>query len=310
MSILDDAVIFIAVIEQGGFSHAAKYLGISNGLVSRRIAQLELELGATLIKRTTRQLDLTPEGILFWEHAQRIQQEINSAVSSIQSAAKKPKGKIRISAAPYFGRHYLTPILSSFVNIYKDITIDLILDDQQVDPFKSHVDLMIRSEGILPNSKLSDCNLQMKLLFKDTIGLYASLEYVEKQGKPEQPSELSTHRIIHYANSKAMADSARWDYFCHGKKNFIDINPQLIVNDIGSALTAAISGFGIGKFNDLVVKEALEQGQLVSMLNEIDWGIYSLFALFPQQEVLPIRTRLLLDFIYDKTQSLGMKKVL
>src|SRR5690606_7359530 len=83
--------IFVAVVQQGGFSHAARHLGLSNGLISRRIAQLESDLGVTLIKRTIRELHLTPEGELFWQHAQRIQQELDSAVSLIQSSAKNLK---------------------------------------------------------------------------------------------------------------------------------------------------------------------------------------------------------------------------
>src|SRR3990167_3414156 len=101
MGILDDTAIFMAIIQQGGFSHAAKHLGLSNGLISRRIAQLEATLGVSLIKRTTRQHYLTPEGELFWQHAQRIQQEMAAAISLIQSSAKKPKGIIHLSAPLY-----------------------------------------------------------------------------------------------------------------------------------------------------------------------------------------------------------------
>src|SRR5690349_21300639 len=104
MSILDDTAIFAAIVQQGGFSRAAKHLGLSNGLISRRIAQLEARLGVSLLKRTTRQLHLTPEGELFWQHAQRIQQELDSALCLIQSYAEKPKGDIRLSAPPFFGK--------------------------------------------------------------------------------------------------------------------------------------------------------------------------------------------------------------
>src|SRR5688572_5413632 len=98
MNILNHTAIFVSVIQQGGFSHAAKYLGLSNGLISRRIALLEKELGVSLIKRTTRQIQLTPEGELFWQHAKRIQLELNEAISHIHSFANNPKGTVRISA--------------------------------------------------------------------------------------------------------------------------------------------------------------------------------------------------------------------
>src|SRR3990167_2183108 len=127
MGILDDTAIFAAVIQQGGFSHAARHMGLSNGMISRRIAQLETDLGVTLLKRTTRQIQLTPEGEIFWQHAQRIQQEMDAAVGLIQSSAKKPKGLIRVSAPLYFGRHYLTPVLIKFLENFADININLML---------------------------------------------------------------------------------------------------------------------------------------------------------------------------------------
>ncbi len=126
MGILDDTAIFSAIIQHGGFSHAAKHLGLSNGLISRRIAHLEQDLGVTLLKRTTRQLQLTPEGELFWQHAQRIQQELESARSLIQSYADKPTGEIRISAPIYIGKTYLMPILSKFMAAFPDINVDVI----------------------------------------------------------------------------------------------------------------------------------------------------------------------------------------
>jgi LysR family transcriptional activator of dmlA len=304
MSILDDTAIFIAVIQQGGFCHAAKHLGFSNGLITRRIAQLEKKLGVTLIKRTTRQIQLTPEGTLFWQHAQRIQQEMDSAVCSIQSYAQKPKGRIRISAAPYFGRHYLTPILTQFLINFTDIKIDLILDDQQLDPIKSQLDLIIRSAGISTSSQPADSNLQMKILLKDKIYLYASPNYIAKHGAPENPNELLSHTTISYSDSKTMSEENQWQYTHKDNQYIVKLKPPFNVNDIGSALTAAATGFGIGRFNSLVAKVALEQNQLVPVLKSYDWGTYSLYALYPHQEALPKRTRLLLDYISAHTKNL------
>lgn len=164
MSILDDTAIFVAVVQQGGFSHAAKHLGLSNGLISRRITQLEEKLGVTLIKRTTRQLHLTPEGELFWEHAQRIQQELDSALTLIQSLSQKPTGHIRISAPIYFGRRYLMPILTKFLQRFNEIEIDLILTNQRLDPVKEHLDLLIRGTGYVEKGHLKDSTMRTKLL--------------------------------------------------------------------------------------------------------------------------------------------------
>ena len=295
MGVLDDTAIFVAVVQQGGFSHAAAHLGLSNGMVSRRIAQLETELGVTLITRTTRQFHLTPEGELFWQHAQRIQQELDSAISLIQASAKKPKGSIRVSAPLYFGRHYLTPIIIKFLNDFNDIDIDLTLTNQKLDPIKAGLDLVIRGAGYLDETTLQDSNMQMKVLLKEKIGLYASPAYLQKHGEPQHKDDLLKHTTIHYADNK-------WTYHAAHQKGVVTLTPQFNVNDIESALIACIAGCGIGKFTTLNVKNALEQKQLHPILQQYDWGNYHLYAIYPHQRTLPKRTRLLLDFIVAHTQ--------
>jgi LysR family transcriptional activator of dmlA len=307
MGILDDTAIFVAIIQQGGFSHAAKHLGLSNGLISRRIAQLELKLGATLIKRTTRELHLTPEGELFWQHAQRIQQELDSAISLIQSSAKKPKGTIRISAPLYFGRHYLTPIIMKFLNNFTDIKINLILSNKISDPIKEQLDLVIRGAGYVDDTSLKDSSIKMKLLIKEKIGLYASPEYIIKHGEPKSIDSLFNHAIINFADNKKFSEQEKWEYSYKNKNTNILLKPKFICNDIESNLMACISGNGIGKFTELNVKSALEQKQLLPVLTQYDWGNYHLYAIYSQQQALPKRTRLLLDFINSYMQNLLTK---
>ncbi len=306
MGMLDDTAIFNAVVQQGGFSRAAKHLGLSNGLISRRIAELETNLGVTLIKRTTRQLHLTAEGELFWQHTQRIQQELDAALSLIHSSAKKPKGTIRVSAPLYFGRHYLTDILLKFLSNFSDINIDLILSNQKQDPVKEQLDLVIRGAGYLEDTSLQDSSLQMKLLLKEKIGLYASFDYIAKYKEPNAIEKLSKHRIINYINQRSTPQDT-WSYEYNGKHDFIALAPKLNCNDIESTLTACINGHGIGKFTELNVKKALGQKQLRPVLQQYNFGFYHLYAIYPQQHALPIRTRLLLDFIIAHTQNLLKK---
>lgn len=303
MGLLDDTAIFVAVVQQGGFSHAAKHLGLSNGLISRRIAQLESELGVSLITRTTRQLHLTPEGELFWQHAQRIQQELDSAISLIQSSAKKPKGSIRISAPLYFGRHYLTPIIMKFLNDFKDIKIDLMLSNEKIDPIKTQMDLMIRGAGYLDEAALQDSHMQMKHLLKEKIGLYASPAYLLKHGNPLDADALSKHMIIHCGDKGRVSDQEKWAYVRDGENGVISFSPRFNVNDIESGLIACMAGYGVGRFTELNVKSALQQQQLCPVLKGYDWGDYHMYALYPHQQALPTRSRLLLDFIHAHTRN-------
>lgn len=297
MGMLDDTALFVAVVQQGGFSHAARHLGLSAGLVSRRIAHLESMLGVTLIKRTTRQLHLTWEGKLFWQHSHRIQQELDTALTLIQSSAQKPKGLIRISAPLYFGRHYLTPLLIKFLDDFKDIKIDLVLNNQKLDLIKEHIDLVIRGAGYMDDeTMLKDSNMQMRLIAKEKICLYASAEYLLKYGEPEFVDELLNHRIVSCMNADNL-NQEKWSYKYNNKLGSITLSPKFNCNDIESALTACINGHGIGKFTDLNSRIALQQQQLQPILTKYNFGFYHLYAIYPHQQVLPKRTRLLLDFI-------------
>lgn len=300
MSILDDTSIFAAVIRQGGFSHAAKFLGLSNGLVSRRIHQLETELGVTLIKRTTRQLQLTPEGELLWEHAQRIQQELDSALALIQAHAEKPKGRIRVSSTIFFGCHYLMPIIVKFMNNFPDIKVDLILTNEMLDPVKEHLDLIVRSTGYFQRP-MKDSTMKMKSLFTQKIRLYASSEYLIKYGEPKTVKELAHHSFVGFVDGTRLPDHEVWSYVDEkGNPGKVTIEPKFACNNVESGVAAMVAGLGIGKYAVLSVKEAQQKQQLKAILQQYDWGKMDVYALYAQ-ESLPKRTRMLLDYIAAHT---------
>lgn len=299
----DNTAIFAAVILNGGFSHAAKHLGLSNGLISRRITQLESELGVTLIKRTTRQFQLTPEGELFWQHAQRIQQELDAAITLIHSSAKKPKGTIRVSAPLYFGRRYLTPIIIKFLNSFSDINVELDLSNQHHDPIKEQLDLVIRGAGYINEKSLKASNLRMKLLMKNNIDLYASAAYLQKYGEPKSVDELPRHILISFVGSRNFLEQEKWQYHYKNKEDIILVTPKFKCNDIESSLIACLSGYGIGKFTEIVVKDALKKQELLPILQKYQWGQHHLYAVYSNQKNLPQRTRLFLDFIYAQIKT-------
>lgn len=297
MSLLDDTALFTAIAHQGGFSHAARHLGLSNGLISRRIALLEKQVGVTLIKRTTRQIQLTPEGEIFLKHAERIQQELQSALSLIQTSAKKPRGTIRLGAPIYFGRYYLGAIISKFLTNYDEINIELILTGTIQDPIKERLDLAIRGAGFIDKAALESSNLKAKLLVREKIGLYASHEYLYCHGEPKSPEDLKKHSFIHYLDIKSATKNISLTYSHQGKQNILALKPKFNCNDIDTNIMMCIAGHGIGRFTDLNIKESLQEKKLRPILQEYDFGNYYLYAVYPQQHNLPSRTRLLLEFI-------------
>lgn len=301
---LNDAAIFAAIVSEGGFSRAATKLGLSNGLISRRLAKLEKELGVTLLKRTTRQFQLTPEGELFWEYAKRIQQELDEALQVIHSVADKPKGDIRISAPPQFGRHHLMPMLNQFMKNFPEIKIELILTDMLLDPVKEKIDLLIRSTGFF-EPEMKDSSLKTKLILKKKIKLYASSEYLIRKGIPTKPADLTQHEIIGYVNSAKPAQNESWTYSCKNKSGKVNLKSSFVCNDMDSRLAACMAGHGIGRFTEWVSKHLVDKDSLQCVLPDYDWGDIQLHAVYASQQALPKRTRLLLDFIVMQIQHLS-----
>lgn len=301
MGLLDDTAIFTAIVEQGGFSHAAKYLGLSNGLISRRIAKLEKQLAVTLFIRTTRQIQLTIEGELFWQHSKRIQKEMESALALIRMRSDAPKGEIKISAPLFFGKQVIMPICAKFLKIFKEISLDINLTNAQLDPIKDKIDLIIRGAGYLSPATLKDSSFRERLLIAQKIGLYASPEYLNQYGIPKNVTELARYHLINYIDDHTSTE-ASWLYQCQGKKAAIKIKPALKCNEMGGVLSACISGFGIGKFTDLAVQYAVKEKALVPLLTQYEWGHFNVYAIYAPAQ-LPKRTRLLLDFMQSQLRA-------
>ncbi len=146
---------------------------------------------------------------------------------------------------------------------------------------------MIRGAGYLEEGTLKDSSMRMKLLIKEKIGLYASPVYLQKHAEPKVVDELSNHVIINYVAAKKLIDQEKWKYSYKNKVSSILLMPKFNCNDIESALTACISGYGIGKFTDLNVKQALQKQQLLPILQQYNWGQYNLYASIHSNKLCP-----------------------
>lgn len=301
MSLADDMAIFVAIVEKGGFSHAATYLGLSNGLISRRIAKLEKDLGLSLLVRTTRNIKLTSEGELFLQRAKRIQAEMRSAIVLVKSLAKKPEGQINISAPKFFGKFVLMPIIAKFLKQHSHIVINLNLTNQQLDPIKENLDLIFRGAGYLHGEALKDSRLKMKLIMKQTIGLYATADYLQKNGTPKTVEALHEHFTIDLLDQTNHV--SEWSFQKNKQRQTVKLNPVLNCNDIDALLTACKAGVGIGKFVKFAVADLVAKKQLISVLPHYHWGEFHVYAIFAEQQQLPARTRLLLDFIQSSLKE-------
>src|SRR5688572_24112812 len=182
---LNDIIVFARVVEAGSFTAAARVLGMPKTTVSRRIAALESELGVRLIQRTTRSLNVTDAGRLYYEGSSRALRTIEDANLRLSEARAEPSGAIRISAPVGFGSHFLTGTVFDFLAAYPKTRVELNLTDDQLNLVENGIDLAFRT-GILPDSTL----IARKLDAAHRI-LCASPDYLARHGVPALPADLA-----------------------------------------------------------------------------------------------------------------------
>jgi len=282
--------VFVAVIENGGFSAAARTLGISKSAVSKRITQLERHLGVRLLHRTTRKLSLTEAGERYFEHAAQALTAAGQAEDAVTELQGEPQGKLKISSPMSFGRLHVAPLIPKLMRRYPKLQIDLVMDDRKVDLVAEGYDLSIRG-GILPDSTL----IARKLAPLHQV-LCASPEYIERHGLPSTPEELTGHNCVLFSLS---SDANKWTLIDADGSQSVLVSGSYQVNNSEAILEALRQGIGIGRLPTFVAGPDLKTGRLVKLFES--WRIpdFAIYAVFPEREYLPAKVRVFLDFAIE-----------
>ena len=249
---LEGLTAFIAVIEAGTFSEAAKRLSISKSVVSQRIADLEKVLGARLVQRTTRKLALTEDGLLFHRHALRIAGDLAEATSELSERRGALVGPLRLSAPVSFGVLHLAPALYPFLRENPGLELTLDLDDRFVDAAAGGYDAVIR-HGTLRSS-----GLVARRLARSSRFLVASPAYLAHAGRPRDLRALEAHRAIVFTQR----GGADWRFV--GSRTAVSVRGAhaLAVNSGIVMRDAAIAGVGIALLPTFLVHDAIADGRL------------------------------------------------
>lgn len=259
MADLNALVVFARVAEAGSFSEAARRLRMPVSTVSRRVAELERQLGVRLLVRTTRQLRLTDIGADIVRHA-RHGAELNDAVEDIISDRRAVvAGPLRLSAPPSLSEALLVPIVLAFQAEHPNVRVSVFITQRMADPVADGIDLMLRVDG------LKDSSLVARRLLRYRHGLVASPAYLGRAGTPRHPNDLAAHRLIAFAADLA---GAQWHFADSGGGPGIAIPlaPHLAMNDYAGIAQAALDGGGIADLPPMVGADWLRQGRLVPVL--------------------------------------------
>jgi DNA-binding transcriptional LysR family regulator len=280
---------FIDVVEAEGFSAAARKIGRSKALLSKYVRELEDELGALLLNRTTRQFSLTEAGHTYYRRASEIVREIDSLADTVRDSARDVRGRIKLSAPRTFGDAAIGRSLIDFAREHPDITLEIHLDDRFVDLVEEGFDLAIRI------TRLEDSSMIARRLAPFSIRICASPELIARVGKPERPQDLARMPCVIDTNGRWLSN---WPFMRENGEMFsVSVSGPIEVNSPLATRAAAIAGLGFAPLPDFIAEPALESGELVCVLN--DWvprggGI---FAVYPHRRYLPAKIRVMVDFL-------------
>lgn len=285
----DKLRVFHAVAEAGSFTHAGDTLNLSQSAVSRQISALEQSLKVPLFHRHARGLILTEQGEMLYRTAHDIFGKLAVAEAVLRDSKDRPRGEIKITTTVGFGSTWLTPRMQELLEMYPELTVNLILSDRQLDLSMREADIAIRF-GAPTQPDL----IQRKLL---TVHhhLFASPEYLKKYGTPQKPSDLSKHRLIVYGEAPPLPiANINWMMDFVGSDS---VRPVLRVNNIYGLLLAAESGLGIAALPDYIVRG---QSKLVAILPDIETPVFDAYFIYPEELRHSKRISVFRDFLVRK----------
>ncbi|MFZ6768754.1 LysR substrate-binding domain-containing protein [Undibacterium sp. Di26W] len=286
--------IFVEVARQRSFSAAGRHLGISRAMVSKHIMQLEAELCARLLHRSTREVSLTELGQAYLEPCSASVEQARQARLVISQAGHELAGGLRIQAPSSFGSEWLADALARFALLHPRLQPTLHVDDNLLDPFKHGFDLSIRVGGI-PDSR----GLHMRRLAPCRGILCASPAYLADHGMPAHPEQLLQHRCLHFSH---LTQGNTWHFEQAGQHLAIDITPGFSSNNGKVLHQAALRGLGIVYDTTFLSWRDLLEGRLVPVLADWALPLNDFTALYPATHKVAPKVRALIDFLVEEYQ--------
>lgn len=288
--------VFTRVVELGGFTAAAREFRLTPSGVSKLVSRLEARLSARLLNRSTRQLQLTPEGQAYYDRAVRILAELDEAEREAAAGAT-PRGHLRVNSNVSFGRFHLLPLVPEFLARHPEITLDLVLSDMVIDLMQERADIAIRV------GPMRDSGLMARRLGSTRVTVVASPGYLARHGTPASVAELARHRGIGWTFLRMRTG---WPFRSGegpGERTVMaSPRPVARAGDGEVARALALGGVGLARLGRFHLEEDIAAGRLVPVLEELNPGdredIHAVYL--GQGGPLPARVRAFLDFLAER----------
>lgn len=293
---LNGVTVFVEAAEAGGFSAAAERLHLSRSAVGKTIARLEERLRTRLFHRTTRSQSLTAEGQLYYEHCKRALEQLRAGRALLESGRKTLSGRLRVSVPVIFGRYCVAPLLTGLAERHPELELELSFSDRNVELIEDGFDLAVRSGG------LEGEGLVCRRIAEHRMCLCAAPTYLQRNGAPGTPAEITAHDAIIYTNAGRRRS---WLFPRENGRNE-EITPaaRLRFDDLEAIADAACAGMGLAWLPYWLIRKRLHSGALQQLLADGPDFSFPIHAIWPQTPQLPYRIRAAIDTLVESLPPL------
>lgn len=286
---------FVQVVGAGSFSAAAERMNVSKSLLSKKVSQLERHLGTQLLVRTTRKLNPTDAGQALFLKCERLFSDLEEAEQSVLSLDVMPRGHLRVVCTDILGEQYVARAAAEICGAHSQLKVDVHVTMRTVDLVAEGYDLAIRY------GELNDSSLKARKVYELPHVVCASPGYFARHGKPRSIEELRTHNCL----VATFDPCATWHFKLDGKDVPVDLQGNWRSNSGSALVTAALEGVGICRLPILYVREFLESGQLVPILEEFRSDPLPVWMVYPGSRYTPAKVRLFIDYFCEHIDRLA-----
>ena len=278
---------FIAVVEAGGFSAAARRTGDSQSAISKSVGALEKRLGVMLFNRSTRSVTLTDQGQRYYDLTKPLVDEMDEADSELASTTLDVSGQIRIAASATFGRLHILPLIPDLLLLNPGLQVDMVLSDSVRDMVEDRIDLAIRVGPV------NEPDAVVRRVASTPLVCVGSRRYFEQRGIPKTPAELVGHNCLLYGG---LMESADWPFVGPKGRFSVSVRGNLSSNSVETIRAGVLAGVGIGLFAGVSLADELRHPDVISVLDEFIADARDISLIWPKRRYVPARVRRVTDF--------------
>ena len=278
---------FIAVVEAGGFSAAARRTGDTQSGVSKAIGSLEKRLGVRLFNRSTRSVTLTDQGRRYYDQAKPLVEELDEADSELTSSTLIIAGPIRIAAAATFGRLHVLPLIPELLSLHPGLQVDMILSDGMRDMVEDRIDLAIRVGPV------DEPDAIVRRVAGTPLVCVGSRSYFERHGTPKSPAQLVNFNCLLYGG---LLESSDWSFLGPEGRFSVSVHGNLSSNSVETIRYGVLAGLGIGLFAQISLVDELQHPDVITILEDYLTDSRDVSLIWPKRRYVPARVRRVTDF--------------